>query len=201
MPKKINYQKRAEIAKKAGLYSGPWINLTKGNKSQLTRLFNKIPYLDNKHNNYKSVVVPKADLIAWQRRGFKTYKDRVLVNMQGATRVIYSTRFKRITAIADTAEMYRRNRYSLDGDLDKMMALAEQNDTMISFTQGSEGQIGKAFTTEDFLQYAEKLRAQLEATGKSYTPAITEVIRKSKHRGKMTWKNSVPKVWDFDRDE
>jgi hypothetical protein len=195
---KIDYIKRAKIAREAGLYRGPFKNLTKSNKSEITKLFNKIPFLANKHNNYKSVAVPKGDLVAWEKRGFKTYKGKVLVNMQGATRVIYSKRFKRITAIADTDVMYRRNRYSLDGDLEKMMALTEENDTMLSLTQGGEGNIGRSFSVDDFLNYTEQLKADLEPYGKSYTPAITEVVRKSKSRGKLALKNSVPKIWDFE---
>jgi hypothetical protein len=200
MPKSpVDYVARAKIARQAGLYRGHSKNITRSEKSKLTRLFNAIPSLANKHNNYKSVSVPKSDLIAWEKRGFKSYAGKVLVNMQGATKAIYSKRFKRITATADTDVMYRSNRYYLDGDLDKMMALTEENDTMLSLTQGSEGQIGKAFSVEDFLRYTEKLRDDLAGYDKSYVPAITEVVRKAKKRGKLKLKSATPKVWDFER--
>jgi hypothetical protein len=199
--KKINYESLAKKAKTAGLYLGPTKNFTKHYRAKLRKIVSVIPSLLSTSNNYRSVKVPDAEREAFQARGFKTFKDRVIINMEGATRLSYSKRFKAITAYGDTDTMYKRNRYTLDGDLDKMMALADENNTLISFTQGSEGQLGAVFSRDELLRYTEELKQRLEGSGKSYVPAITEITRRQKSRGKLTRRNRVPKEWKFDAED
>lgn len=196
MPK-INYVKRAEIARKAGLYRGPAKKLTLANKQLLSTLFNRYPAIANhKVNNYKSVAVPKAELAEFSKRGFKTFKGRVIVNNPNTTRLIYSNKYKAITAIADTENSTIRNIYTLDLDLDRFMATSKSNDTYIAMSNGGQGSVGKILSNEDAEKYAENYNDRLTKNPDANfkPPVIVESIRRPKSIARKVTRR-VPTNW------
>jgi hypothetical protein len=196
---KFDYIKRAEIARKAGLYRGPAKKLSKSNKSQLTKIFNAVPTLANyKVNNYKSVAVPKEARDEFKKRGFKVVGERVLINMSGATRVTYSNKYKAITAVAPNGQIMRVNRYSLDLDMERFFATTEYNDSYIAMSNGGEGSIGKIVRQSDAENYRDQLVSRFEKYPDAgfKPPVIVETFRQQPDRYKTAKrKYLVPKSW------
>lgn len=199
MPK-INYIERAKIARKAGLFTGQKINLTRADKSKITRIFKAVPALENtKYNNYRSVKVPKIEREEFAKRGFKVVGDRVLINDLDATRVSYSNKYKVITAYADHTDFIKRNRYSLDLDIESFMSQADANDNYTRLAAGGSGSIDKVIDREEINNYLSDFYERTRADPDTYkVPVLTESIRKLRNDfNENPPRYKVPKNWQL----
>lgn len=139
-----NYTRLAEIATRAKLYTGPTKRLTPAQKGQLTKLNKAFGSVFSPATHFVSVKVPEEYRQEYGRRGFKVYKDRVLVNSPGATRVSFSKRRAEIVTYGRTENVEKIRRFSLDLDLEHQMIVSDERDAMTSLSQGgSDGIFGR----------------------------------------------------------